>query len=111
MYVPTSFREDHPEKLHEFIKSYSFGTLFSDTEGGLQASHLPFLLDEKMGTQGVLAGHMAKANSHWQSLSGQEVLVVFQGPHVYISPAWYEEPETVPTWNYVAVHVYGNMFR
>jgi transcriptional regulator len=107
MYIPPSFQEDRPEKLCEFIKSYSFGTLFSGAGEGLQASHLPFLLDEKAGPQGTLTGHMAKANSHWQSLSGQEVLVVFQGPHVYISPAWYEEPETVPTWNYVAVHVYG----
>lgn len=107
MYVPPSFREDQPEKLHEFIKSYSFGTLFSGAESNLQASHLPFLLDEKAGTQGILTGHMAKANTHWQTLSDKEVLVVFQGPHVYISPSWYEEPETVPTWNYVAVHVYG----
>lgn len=107
MYVPTSFREDRPEKLHEFIKRYSFGTLFSGLEGNLQASHLPFLLDERSGDHGTLAGHMAKANSHWQNLEGQEVMVVFQGPHTYISPTWYEEPETVPTWNYVAVHVYG----
>ena len=107
MYVPNSFREEHPEKLHQFIKSYSFGTLFSGSEGGLKASHLPFLLDETTGKQGMLIGHMAKANDHWQAISGKEVLVVFQGPHTYISPAWYEEPQTVPTWNYVAVHAYG----
>jgi transcriptional regulator len=107
MYTPSSFQEKRPEKLYEFIRSYSFGTLFSGVEGSLQASHLPFLFDEKAGSQGILTGHMAKANPHWQSLSGREVLVVFQGPHVYISPTWYEEIETVPTWNYVAVHVYG----
>lgn len=107
MYVPSSFREDRPEKLHSFIKSYSFGTLFSGAGNQPQASHLPFLLDEKAGGQGTLIGHMARANAHWQSLEGQEVLAIFQGPHAYISPTWYEEPETVPTWNYVAVHVYG----
>lgn len=107
MYVPTSFREENPEKLHQFIKTYSFGTLFSGSGEHLKASHLPFLLDEKAGSHGKLIGHMAKANDHWQSLSGQPVLVVFQGPHTYISPTWYEEPQTVPTWNYVAVHVYG----
>ncbi len=107
MYVPASFREDSPDKLHEFIKTYSFGTLFSGSEGDFKASHLPFLLEEKAGGRGKLTGHMAKANDHWQSLAGKEVLVVFQGPHAYISPAWYEEPDTVPTWNYVAAHVYG----
>lgn len=107
MYIPPSFKEDAPEILHEFIRSNSFGTLFSGSEEGLKASHLPFLLDEKSGSQGKLVGHMAKANDHWQSLSGHEVLVSFQGPHAYISPTWYEESQTVPTWNYVAVHVYG----
>lgn len=107
MYVPASFREDSPDKLHEFIKTYSFGTLFSGPQEDLKASHLPFLLEEKTGIQGKLTGHMAKANDHWQSLSGKEVLVVFLGPHSYISPVWYQEPDTVPTWNYVAAHVYG----
>ena len=107
MYVPASFREDKPEKLHEFIKTYGFGTLFSGSGEDLRASHLPFLLEEKAGGHGKLTGHMAKANDHWQFLGGKEVLVVFQGPHAYISPTWYEEPDTVPTWNYVAVHVYG----
>jgi len=107
MYVPTSFREENPGKLQEFIKTYNFGTICSGSDGDLKASHLPFLLEEKAGGQGKLTGHMAKANDHWQSLAGKEVLVVFQGPHAYISPAWYEEPDTVPTWNYVAAHVYG----
>lgn len=108
MYVPPSFREDRPEKLHEFIKAHSFGTLFSGAEENLQATHLPFLLDEKKGEHGTLLGHMARTNPHCQSLEGKEVLVAFLGPHSYISPTWYEEPETVPTWNYVSVHVYGN---
>ncbi len=107
MYIPSAFQEKRPEKLYELIKAYSFGTLFSGVEGSLQASHLPFLLDEKAGPRGTLTGHMAKANPHWKSLEGREALVVFQGPDAYISPTWYEETEAVPTWNYVAAHVYG----
>jgi transcriptional regulator len=72
------------------------------------ASHLPFLVEPDAGSNGYLWGHMARANPHWPTLAG-EVLVIFPGPHAYISPAWYEEDNTVPTWNYIAVHVYGKI--
>ncbi|HET7657751.1 MAG TPA: FMN-binding negative transcriptional regulator [Bacillales bacterium] len=102
MYVPKHFQVDEKEKLDAFIRSNSFGILFSNTESGPEANHLPFLLKD-----GFLYGHMAKINKQWEGLDGREVLVVFSGPHAYISPTWYEEKDVVPTWNYAAVHVYG----
>ena len=108
MYIPKYFAESDTEKLFDFIQANSFGILFSQQHGQLLASHLPFLPERTGGSNGWLRGHMARANSHWQNLEG-EVLVVFPGPHIYISPAWYEEEKVVPTWNYVAVHVYGQI--
>lgn len=108
MYIPKTFAETEPEKLFDFIEANSFGILFSQQNGLPFASHLPFLLERSSTSTGWLVGHMAKANPHWHELVG-EVLVVFLGPHAYISPAWYEEEKTVPTWNYVAVHVYGQV--
>jgi transcriptional regulator len=88
------------------MRRHSFALLTSQTEGGLVASHLPLRLIPDAGPHGHLLGHMARANTHWRRVEG-EVLVVFSGPHTYISPAWYEEEGTVPTWNYAAVHAYG----
>jgi transcriptional regulator len=109
MYIPDSFKKEDPAKLAEFIQKNNFGILFSGLPGNLQASHLPFLFQADTVRPGFLHGHMAKANPQWQTIgSGEEVLVVFQGPHAYISPTWYEAPNTVPTWNYAAVHAYGH---
>jgi len=107
MYIPTAFAETDPSKLHEFIEAHSFGLLVSTHDGEPFATHLPFLLERATGPHGSLVGHMARANPHWQDLEGQQVLVVFSGPHAYISPTWYEAENVVPTWNYVAVHAYG----
>src|SRR3981189_1385300 len=72
------------------------------------ATHLPFLLDAGRGPYGTLMAHMARANLQWKTFNGeQEALVIFQGPHAYISPSWYEVELSVPTWNYAAVHAYG----
>jgi len=77
--------------------------LINQVEGAPFATHLPFMIEDD-----VLVAHMARANPQWRSFAqGDEVLCVFQGPHAYISPSWYESANTVPTWNYVAVHVYG----
>jgi transcriptional regulator len=108
MYIPPAFVKSDLPKLHDFIESYSFGTLVSQS-AELCASHIPFLLDRKAGPQGRLIGHMARANSQWQPAGGRSVLVIFTGPHAYISPTWYESENVVPTWNYVAVHVYGTL--
>jgi transcriptional regulator len=107
MYVPAAFAEADTARLHEFMRQHSFAVLTSHGEGGLVASHLPLLLDPGAGPHGHLLGHMARANRQWRGVAG-EVLAVFSGPHAYVSPAWYDEAGTVPTWNYVAVHAYGN---
>ena len=73
------------------------------------ASHLPLLLETDAGPNGSLIGHLARANPQWQGVDGQQVLAVFSGPHAYVSPSFYEAENVVPTWNYVAVHVYGTL--
>ena len=107
MYIPSAFEEKDPGKLFDFMQAYSFGLLVSLHQGEPFASHLPFLLERSSGPHGALLGHMARANPHWRDLDGKEVLVVFSGPHTYVSPTWYESDHVVPTWNYVAVHAYG----
>ena len=106
MYVPAAFAQADTAMLHEFMRRHGFAILTSQGEDGLMASHLPLLLDAEAGPHGSLLGHMARANPQWKSVEG-EVMAVFSGPHAYISPSWYEEAGTVPTWNYVAVHTYG----
>ena len=108
MYIPRAFEVTDKERLFTFIRANSFGILFSQSNGQPCATHLPFLLETDNGPNGTLWGHFAKANRHWQEIGG-EVLVVFSGPHAYISPTWYEAENSVPTWNYTAVHVYGHI--
>ena len=108
MYIPKAFREDDIDTLHTFIRKYSFATLVTQQDGVPFATHLPFLLNTGRGPNGTLLAHMARANPQWHdSNSAKEVLVIFQGPHAYISPSWYEVELSVPTWNYAAVHAYG----
>ncbi len=110
MYIPTHFRENDLSTLQQFIQEYSFGILVTQHEGVPVANHLPFLLDAGRGSQGVLRAHMARSNAQWRMLDEtKEVLVIFQGPHSYVSPSWYRDDVemSVPTWNYAAVHAYG----
>lgn len=108
MYCPKAFVVSDPEQLQSFIEQYSFATLVNTVDGHPFATHLPFLLDISTSAHGTLLGHMARANPQWQAFEGgQEVLAIFQGPHAYISPSWYETAPAVPTWNYATVHVYG----
>jgi len=108
VYIPKQFQETQLDVLHELVRRYSFGTLVSLHAGELVASHLPFLLAGERGTHGTLRGHMARANPHWQSFAeGREVLAIFEGPHAYISPSWYDDAVSVPTWNYAVVHAHG----
>ena len=109
MYIPPPFRIEKRDELHAFIRENSFATLITMEENGAPfATHLPFLLDAGVGETGILRAHMARANPQWQHFqAGREALVVFQGPHAYISPSWYEAQPAVPTWNYAAVHAYG----
>ena len=103
MYVPPKFSEEDRDTLYGVIRQYEFALLISETDDGPVATHLPFRLEGD-----VLVAHMARANLQWKSFAaGKEALVVFQGPHCYVSPRLYKTAPSVPTWNYVAVHVYG----
>lgn len=111
MYLPSAFREDSIEVQHDFIRAHPLGVLMTSGKGGLMANHIPCLLYPE-GPQGVLRLHMARANPQWQELAaGGECLVVFHGAQAYITPSWYatkaETHKVVPTWNFVAVHVWG----
>ncbi len=105
MYLPPAFRIEDPEKIARFIAHHSFATVVTQGGDGLFASHLPLLHDAGARR---LTGHLARANPQWRHFAdGREVLVIFGGPHAYISPRWYETQPAVPTWNYGVVHVYG----
>jgi len=106
MFIPASFKMTDAAEIHAFMRGHSFALLITQGEGGMAATHLPMLLDADAGPHGTLIGHMARANPQWRDIAG-EALVVFPGPHAYISAGWYETPGTVPTWNYVTVHAYG----
>jgi len=106
VYSPPYNRLESRAELLEFMRANSFPVLVTGTGGVLQASHLPALVSEK-NNQIVLDMHMARNNDQWKEFFDDEVMVVFTGPHAYISPRWYEEEERVPTWNYAAVHAYG----
>lgn len=108
MYTPDSFRVNDVARLHDLMQRYPFALLLTMHDGGIEATHLPFMLDSGRGPHGTLLAHMARANSHWQLFDGsREALVVFTGAYAYISPSWYESPVTVPTWNYAVVHAHG----
>lgn len=105
MYVPPRFAMSDPQELLAFARTFNFATLITcDTAGRPVASHVPVLVDATSGGQWLVRGHLARAND--QPLEG-DALVIFSGPHAYVSPTWYAEPNTVPTWNYVTVHVTG----
>jgi len=108
MYVPQHYRVEDQAEIFALIKNHSFGILVT-SQGDLPfATHLPFMLDESRGSHGTLVSHLARANPQWRHFeSGKEALVIFQGPHSYISPSWYVSEFNVPTWNYVIAHIYG----
>ncbi len=108
MYIPPSFSEADLTMQFDFIEQHNFGLVVSQLDHEPFATHLPLLLDRQAGPFGTLIGHVARANPQWQA-ADRNVLVVFSGPHAYISPSWYEAENVVPTWNYVAVHVYGTL--
>ncbi|MFT3821596.1 MAG: FMN-binding negative transcriptional regulator [Rubrivivax sp.] len=108
MYTPPAYAEADLARLHRRLREWSFATLVTHGAGGLNATHLPFLLDEARGPRGTLTTHLARANAQLQDLqAGADALVIFQGPHAFVSPSWYENRLTFPTWNYTAIHVRG----
>jgi transcriptional regulator len=107
-YVPAHFRIDDREALERFVATHAFGTLVSTGEAGISASHIPFLVERGADGRLRLLGHVARANAHWRELEAAgEVLVMFAGPHAYVSPGWYANHPSVPTWNYAVVHAHG----
>lgn len=109
MYIPAAFAETDLDQLHAFIIRHSFGQLISQVDDQPFVTHLPFLLERQSGPHGTLIGHTARSNPQCAVAGDQSVLAVFSGPHVYVSPTWYEAENVVPTWNYVAVHAYGKL--
>ena len=114
MYIPAHFAESSVPTLHGVMRQHPFATMIAATASGLEANHIPLVLDASPSQYGTLRGHIARANTLWQRLdAGSEVLAVFHGPHHYISPSWYpskrEHGRVVPTWNYVAVHARGRI--
>lgn len=106
MFIPKINLMDNPNEIVSFMKQFSFATIVSSKNNVPIATHLPFLVvfeNDKI----ILRSHFAKANDHWEQLTNSEVLVIFSEPHAYISPKNYEKELNVPTWNYLAVHVYG----
>jgi transcriptional regulator len=109
VYLPPAFTETRPHVLLEHIERYDFGLLVSHGAAGLVASHMPFLTEHE-GDRLHLQGHLARPNPQVADLArGDEVLAIFHGPHAYISPNWYANGPSVPTWNYVDVHAYGTV--
>ena len=111
MYTPPAFKEDDPAVLREMIRASRLATLVTATAEGLVATPLPLLLNDTEGEQGVLYGHVAKANPQWRLEPIGPALALFPGPDAYVTPSWYETKrqtgKVVPTWNYTAVHAYG----
>ncbi|MGA9671124.1 MAG: FMN-binding negative transcriptional regulator [Terracidiphilus sp.] len=113
MYSPKFNQVADRAVLIEAMQSNSFAILFGpqstpERPAPLAATHLPLVVKDE-GEHGLIEGHFAKANPHWKSLTGRETLVVFPGPHSYVSPTNYVEELSVPTWNYIAVHAYGTL--
>jgi transcriptional regulator len=112
MYLPASFKEDRVPVLHDAIRSIKVGTLITLGSEGLEASHLPMLIDPEPAPYGTLYGHLARANPQWKrAAAAPEALITFLGPNAYVTPSWYaakkEHGKVVPTWNYITVHATG----
>lgn len=105
MYIPSYFKIEDDELIYDIIQDYGFATVFSHHKGEPFATHIPLMMDQN---REYLYGHFARPNPQWKDIHDQSVLAIFHGPHCYISSSWYESNRSVPTWNYLAVHVYGD---
>ena len=109
MYIPDLYKNENQEAITAFLKENSFGILLNQTNGKLWATHIPLELSINALGKIILEGHISKENPQWKGFAeNDQVLAIFSGPHSYISPSWYDH-ENVPTWNYIAVHVYGKI--
>lgn len=113
MYIPPLFKLAELGAIHEAIRAARLASLVTATSEGLIATPLPMILDESEGEYGTLYGHVAKANPQWKTPPTGEAMAIFMGPDAYVTPSWYvskqEDGKVVPTWNYVAVHAYGEV--
>ena len=107
MYIPNNFSITDQNEILAFMKAYSFATIISAKENMPTATHLPFIVSTREDKV-ILTSHFAKANDHWKELEANKSLIIFNQPHAYISPSHYERELNVPTWNYIAVHAYGD---
>lgn len=112
MYVPPLFAETDVPRLHDAIRAARLASLVTFGETGIEASHVPMLIDPEPAPWGTIYGHIARTNPQWQRFDAAvPALAIFLGPEAYVSPAWYptkrQTGKVVPTWNYVAVHAYG----
>jgi transcriptional regulator len=107
MYIPKNFLTVDQEEIIAFMKAYSFATIITAKANLPTATHLPFIISTREDKV-IITSHFAKANSHWEDLQANKALVIFNQPHAYISPSHYEKELNVPTWNYIAVHAYGD---
>jgi transcriptional regulator len=109
MYTPDLYKNEDPESIRTFLKENSFGILINQTNGKLCATHIPIELEINADGKEILQGHISKLNPQAEGFGEiDQVLAIFSGPHSYISSSWYDH-ENVPTWNYLAVHVYGRI--
>ncbi len=107
MYVPKQFQQDDPDHLAAVMARYNFAIMTSAKDGAPFATHLP-VLAQRQGEGWVIDGHVARANPHWDALEKSPLaLVIFAGPHTYVSPTQYKSTQRVPTWNYITVHATG----
>lgn len=114
MYIPRHFSVPQKESLQQLIDDHPLGILFTNGRSGMDANHIPFMLDRSAGDFGVLHSHVARNNSVWQDIvDGDEVLIVFRAAEAYVSPSWYpskhEFHKQVPTWNYMVAHATGRV--
>jgi transcriptional regulator len=108
MYIPELFKNENQSEIEQFLHENGFAILVNQTQGKIWGTHTPLFL-EKQNNKIILSGHISRENPQAQSLqNGEEILAIFTGPHTYISSSWYDH-ENVPTWNYIAVHVYGKV--
>ncbi|SDQ64827.1 FMN-binding negative transcriptional regulator [Flagellimonas zhangzhouensis] len=109
MYIPNHYKNENLEEVKDFLQQNSFGILINIVDQKPWGTHIPLELETDNEGNDVLVGHIAKANPQWKNFTeNAEVLCIFNGPHSYVSSSWYKEEE-VPTWNYIAVHVYGTL--
>lgn len=109
MYIPQHYKNEDLSEVRDFLANHSFGILVNHLEGKPWATHTPLEITTDNEGRDILIGHIAKANPQWRAFEANpEVLCIFNGPHSYVSSSWYKEEE-VPTWNYIAVHVYGRV--